>query len=226
MVALRLIPLYAYQKVHLENILKIVNVENLWSEFSSCCSSLGEIKHDKSSAINFIARGGCAYYYYLLSVLKSDDNLSFLVANPSPESLFRHVYLYVEKGEPVILSKGSLWFGDESQCRNRAVNYTPSIDITPQGHMLLTVENCHPHFPRISHPLQKEHNAQSFTSDGNYCQHVTLENEVLVKMPWQVESEWGASKPMFVFCLQSVDTWFYSFSGDLLTAYHEHIHRS
>ena len=226
MCGLRFIPLYEYQRVHLEHVLEIVEVENLWLELEDCCDSLGEIAQDKKAFVHFISRGGCAYYYHLLSRLKCHKVLSSLVTNCSPESLFRHVYLYVENEEPVILSKGALWFADESQCRKRALNYEPSIDITPEGGMLLTVENCHPHFPEMSHSLKNAFNTLVFTSDCSGYERAILENEVIVKMPWKTGSDQSTSKPMNIFCLQNVDVWFYSYSNDLLTAYHEHIHRT
>ena len=223
---LRFIPLYEYQRAHLESVLEIVEVENLWFELGDCCASLGKITQDKNDFVRFISRGGCAYYYYLLFRLKCHEVLSALATDHSPESLFRHVYLYVENEEPVILSKGALWFGDESQCRKRALNYKPSIDISPEGSMLLTVENCHPHFPEMSHSLKNTLNTLTFTSDCSGYERAILENEAIIKMPWKTGSELITSKPMNIFCLQKADTWFYSHSNDLLTAYHEHIHQT
>lgn len=227
MSALRLIPLYNYQREHLEVILNHIDSHNQWLQFETCCRGiLGKINHDRDFIVNSISKGGCAYYYAILSELRSDKDLSFLAEFSNSQSLFRHVYLQIENGTPTILSKGTLWMGNEQKCRELAKSYTPSVDIPDSSNcvILLSVENCHFHYPEISHSIKCAR--QTFTSPCDNCEQVLIGDKLIVKMPWTIDSKSIPSDFMHIYCLQNEDTWFYSLNDDLSQAYHELIHFS
>lgn len=227
MASLQFVPLYMYQREHLEFILDYVNTDDRWVKFEACFSHLfPDLPRDKSLFLNCISKGGCAYYYHILSNLRETQGLEFLANCPKAyPSLFRHVFFNIDNGQPVILSKGALWFQSKNDCLQSAKKYKPSLDY-PESHgscVILSVENCHLHYPDTSHPINSD-DPTTFCTQCDSFDKLHVGNNTIIKMPWVINYDHHHTIPLYIYCIQNSDVWFYSWSKNIQAAYDAYYH--
>ena len=229
MAAIQFAPLYLYQIEHLESVLDYVDTDERWVKFEKCVSHLfSHLPRNKSTFIEHIKKGGSPYFYHILSKLKETKDLAFLANCPRAyPSLFRHVYFAVENGEPTILGKGAIWFQDKSVTLQAAKKYAPSVDYveSQQTCVVLSVENCHLHYPEMSHPCQSDA-LDTFPTRCDSFEKVCLANKTIIQMPWTVNYTHPQTLPLYTYCIQTQnsDVWFYSWNKNIHTAYHAYLH--
>lgn len=228
MANLKFVPLYAYQKQHMEHILEYVNTNHYWVKFKTCISHLfPHLPRDTTSILELVEKGGCPYYYHILSKLKETQCLAFLTNCPRAHpSLFRHVYFSIDKGEVTILGKGALWFQSKNACLESGKKYCPSIDF-PESlgcQVILSVENCHLHYPDMSHACKVEA-LSTFCTPCDKFEKLCTSNNTIIQMPWSVNYDHHHMVPLYVYCIHNKDIWFYSWSKNIQAAYDAYLHQ-
>lgn len=150
----------------------------------------------------------------------------------------RFVWLLVEEGDIVLLSKSTLYYNDISQCLTVGWRYRPTLDyVESRAFELLTYEVQMPQQNLKPLSLLKHHQTFTVRKDVHRGEHKLVnfilkkgtryvfqvtEGHVTVKMPWHVVTP--DDRVLHIFYVRKYDTWVYSYDSSMLEASHSIAH--
>ena len=226
MASFKMIPMSSSQMESLDAFLEKVDLSKRWDDLLAKVDMITP-KDDnhlrcKEEFKTFIANGGNAYFNYLQIQLKDDECWSNDIHKCHSHSAFRHVWLCIEDGEPIVLVKSPLWFDNQEQCLTNGARYKPSIDYVDshsKTNVILTIENRHVYYPDICDQPCSIYNC--FAATDRFYPNMEINGRKIVQLPWSIDRP---GRKLFIYCIEREDEWFYATSRSLIGAYHEYCH--
>ena len=172
---------------------------------------------------DLIRKGGCVYFNYLQQQLKSSNILSFAAYDNPADTTFRHVWLCIDDARPVVMSKGSMWFDDETNCLINASRYKPSLDYVDsdsQPVFILSTENRR-YFPFELSCRERRHTptVKCFSAAPQFYNYKVVDGQRVLQMPWCIRD---GDLRLYIYCEEKSDTWFYSSRSTISQAFHHY----
>ena len=131
--------------------------------------------------------------------------------------MFRYKWILRSVGQDIVLSKSPILFNCPIECEASARRYKPSVDLTGGDEVCAIIESCTFRQGKILSPDRLSPGLLP-SQLRNVAQ---VGSDLVAQLPYRVER---GGRKLYIYCVLSKDVWFYSFSDDLIKAYHNYTH--